>query len=341
MTVKQITAGQDSFLDIVANLVGVLIILVVVVGAQAKVAWQPAEPTSDLSAEILDVQTQLESTAIHATKLELDSQQLEEQIKEQVVVNLQLGDLRHQMLVQIQMVEQQLARQKLERRQKLSAQQQAELDRRTEQRMLEQQLAEKNVAFNAVAAASQPKSEVIEHFPNPIAKTVFAEEIHFQLRGGKLAYVPLDELVNRMKSEWKVKAEKLQQSSHIVETVGPIQNFRLQYELAAAVMQQSSPQGVVERTAIRFEGFSIFPSSDALGSTVDEALGDNSEFQSVLRRYPPGKTTVSLWIYPDSYTQYNQLKNWLYENGYQIACWPLDADKRIAGGPNGFRTSAQ
>ena len=35
MAIREITTGQDSFLDIVANLVGVLIILVVIVGAQA------------------------------------------------------------------------------------------------------------------------------------------------------------------------------------------------------------------------------------------------------------------------------------------------------------------
>ena len=31
--------GQDSFLDIVANLVGILIILVMVIGVRAKGAW--------------------------------------------------------------------------------------------------------------------------------------------------------------------------------------------------------------------------------------------------------------------------------------------------------------
>ncbi len=35
--------GQDSFLDIVANLVGILIILVMIVGAQAKDAMIQAE----------------------------------------------------------------------------------------------------------------------------------------------------------------------------------------------------------------------------------------------------------------------------------------------------------
>ena len=48
--------GQDSFLDVVANLVGILIILIMVVGARAKDAWvQSAEqPASDEVKELGD-----------------------------------------------------------------------------------------------------------------------------------------------------------------------------------------------------------------------------------------------------------------------------------------------
>ena len=49
MSLRNLDDGQDSFLDIIANLVGVLIILVVIVGAQATanfVSKQDAEPAS-------------------------------------------------------------------------------------------------------------------------------------------------------------------------------------------------------------------------------------------------------------------------------------------------------
>lgn len=96
---------------------------------------------------------------------------------------------------------------------------------------------------------------------------------------------------------------------------------------------------------IQFNGFQLFPASENLGVPVAEALVDSdqqtSEFAYALRRFPPGKTTVSLWVYPDSFAEYNQVKNWLYDRGYQVACWPLNHDKWISGGPNGFRTSAQ
>jgi effector-binding domain-containing protein len=97
----------------------------------------------------------------------------------------------------------------------------------------------------------------------------------------------------------------------------------------------------MDRKAIRFDGFTIFPSSENVGTPVEQSLTGPSEFRDVIRRFPPGKTTVSVWIYPDSYAEYNRLKSWLYEQHYQIACWPLAAGKHISGGPNGLRTSAQ
>ena len=41
------TPGQDSFLDVVANLVGILIILVMVVGMQARQAMEQAASQTD------------------------------------------------------------------------------------------------------------------------------------------------------------------------------------------------------------------------------------------------------------------------------------------------------
>ena len=66
-------AGEDSFLDIVANLVGVLIILVVVVGAKAgtriqEVVEQPAEGQS-----LTELQEKHEKARRHARNLLKDN----------------------------------------------------------------------------------------------------------------------------------------------------------------------------------------------------------------------------------------------------------------------------
>ena len=340
MSVKQITTGQDSFLDIVANLVGVLIILVVVVGANASSSWQAAGPDEALISTEFEMSEELNDLSGQAKRLELDNHQLEQKIAGEAAAVAQLASVRQQMLVELQIVEQQIDQKKQERRQDLDQQQQLELDLIEKQTALKTEL-ESIVAETLAIQASQPKSEVIDHHPNPIAKTVFSEEVHFHLRDGKISYVPFDALVQRMKSEWKVKAEKLKRANQTLETVGPIAGYRLQYELVSTTIEQPTPQGIVTRQGVQFDRFSIFPASGLPGVEIEAALQDQSEFRSVLARYVPGKTTVSVWVYPDSYGQYNQVKDWLYEEGFQVACWPLDFGRRISGGPNGFRTSAQ
>ena len=340
MSVKQITVGQDSFLDIVANLVGVLIILIVVIGAQAQSAWDSEPADTEVTSAPEEMLRKLSLAADQVRKLEIDNAELEAQVSRESSVVAGLSEVRHRMLVQIEMIERDLAEKKLARRQQLDAQQQAELTRLEEQKKLAAKLASVEAETRALEV-NLPESEVIDHFPNPIAKTVFSDEIHFQLRGGRIVYVPMDELVNKMRSEWKVKAEKLRRSNRTIETVGPVDNFRLQYELESETISVPTQRGSVGRQFVRFNRFSLVPLNEFLGENVDRALTEGAMFVSRLNRLTPSKTTVSIWVYPDSYSEYNQLKDWLYQNGFQVACWPMDFNKRISGGPNGFRTSAQ
>ena len=62
-----------------------------------------------------------------------------------------------------------------------------------------------------------------------------------------------------------------------------------------------------------------------------------SDFQIV----GPDRTTISVWVYPDSYDEFMTLKKELHRQGFQIASWPLEHGRPISGGPRGFKTSAQ
>jgi hypothetical protein len=337
MSIKQITTGQDSFLDIVANLVGVLIILVVVIGAQASSAWSSAEssaePNTDRRQQIVK---RLDAASSQLKSLESDNNQIEKKIDDEMRVVANLTNTRHQMLVQLRIVEKEVEARRREKLKQLNDRQKAALLENERRVALEDELANIRSELKALDAY-QPKSETIDHYPNPIAKTVFTDEIHFQIRNGKIAFVPLNELVSRMKSEWKFKAEKLRGASRTLETVGPIENFRLQYELRSVVAEPVHAR----RQMVRFERFTIFPTTERIGEAVTQSSLGQSRLVNRVSQLAPEKTTVSLWVYPDSFTQYNLVKDWLYEQGYQVACWPLDFDRRISGGPNGFRTSAQ
>ena len=72
-------SGNDSFLDIVANLVGILIILVVVVGTHATAAQQPV-PDQQIETEFARVQRELSSARDVVAKLYEDNHQQEKQV---------------------------------------------------------------------------------------------------------------------------------------------------------------------------------------------------------------------------------------------------------------------
>jgi hypothetical protein len=276
--------------------------------------------------------------------LEKAHDDLNAETQRQMMATARLNQVRHEMLVQIDIAERLLAEKQQAREAQLSEKHLQEQNWLQQQQQLERKLQEIDKSLKAVAAATQPKSEVIEHYPNPIAKTVFTEEIHFQIKAGRIVFVPLDELLNRMKAEVESKVQLLRQSPQVTSIVGPIKNFQLEYELVGELIRQPTANGVLERTMVQFNGFQLIPSSDELGIPVAQELDEStsrSEFRSILQRYAANKTTVSLWVYPDSYGEYNAVKNWLYKQGYQVACWPLSADKKISGSPSGFRTSAQ
>jgi hypothetical protein len=353
MSQNNISVGQDSFLDIIANLVGVLIILVVVVGAQAKSAWQTQTqkaqvetidaPDIEAHAQLVEQLTQqIRSSSDVATKLKADNEDLELQIREQEILAAQKAEIRHALLLRTEMIKREIDQRRSELDEK--GQEIASLQNQRAALAFELSEIEKETAAIQVSF-SQPEIETIDHYPNPIAETVFSKEVHFRLADGKISYVPMDELIERMKSEWKFKAEKLMHSNATLETVGPIGNFRMQYELEAndlPTSRNSSPSP--GQRSVRFKRFVLHPVNRSAGETVGDALSgqtQNSQWNSILRGYEPASTTVSIWVYPDSFSEHAEIKNWLHEKGFKMASWPLSPGKQISGGPEGFRTSAQ
>ena len=347
--INNLNDGQDSFLDIVANLVGILIILVVIVGASVSNRSQQAliQPDPELEAEYTKTIQQIENESYLTHKLRTDNQQLEQQVLEQNRLAAQLATQRHRKLVQAETLRLQAEEIQSKIDAKLASfdeatrkNQQAQIQLAAAEKALTTELKDTEAQAAALAASFKPtKTKQLKHYPSPIAKTVFSEEIHFRLVDGKLSYVPLEQLLALMKDEWRFKAEqRLTHSNHTVETVGPLDGFRLQYQLTAV---ENGPAGARQGRSITFDRFRVIPQPNQSSETVAAALAEGSRFRSILSRHEPRRTTVSIWLYPDGFSDHRTIKSWLHENGYQIASWPLDHGRHIAGGPNGFKTSAQ
>ncbi len=333
---EQLNVGEDSFMDTIANLVGVLIILVAIVSLHAEKIVVPRTNPAAHQQEQQQLAAALSAVTQTANALELDSQHLEQDLAAEQRLTASLAEERRQKMIWLELARRQISEQKAA----LDEQARQRLELVAEESRLQQQLQQVQMRRRAQAAAA-PREIDLVHYPTPIAKTVFSDEVHFRLENGKLCYVPLNELLEQMKAEWKYKAEKLGQDPSTVEWIGPIDNFRMEYELVAESPDPNLPLDPNRGMIVRFNKFLITPIEPQPGEPLAAALEEGSQFRQRLSRLPPGKTTISIWVYPESYESLLTLRTWLREQGYQTACWPLESGRPITGGPNGLRTTAQ
>ena len=83
------------------------------------------------------------------------------------------------------------------------------------------------------------------------------------------------------------------------------------------------------------------PVSDDLGELVKTALQPNSQFQARLGIEDPQNTTITVWVYPDSFEQFHSLKSQLYKQGFLTAARPMPAGRLMGGSPRGTRSAAE
>jgi hypothetical protein len=328
--------GQDSFLDTIANLVGVLIILVMVVGAHARKLSVADHACATEKSQLETLREEVGKSQATEQNVRSDYEALQRQIAAEEEL-LQVKSLaRTQILTALTEAERELD-------QRQATIDQAKLDtisRQLQWRELQQYLSDVE-RRTAAAMTAEPSTKAIEHLPTPIAKTVFRDDVHFRLKAGRLAYVPMEGLVQQMRNEMELKAEKLATTPRIVEMVGPLDGFRLQYELVARRVTQQTQVGPVTGRSIELDHFSIQPLGENIGEPLEAALEAGSAFQARLASLQPERHTISVWVYPDSFAEFNRFKRWLYDRGFQTAAWPLSNGALISGGPNGFRATAQ
>ncbi len=71
------------------------------------------------------------------------------------------------------------------------------------------------------------------------------------------------------------------------------------------------------------------------------ALEQGSDFRRSLAKILPGRTTITIWVYPDGFDAFRQIRKELYRLGYTIAARPLPPGASISGSPEGSKSAAQ
>jgi hypothetical protein len=325
--------NADSFLDIVASVVSIMIVMVLMVGLRIK------NTPVDLAAAGLETKADGQLTADLALEGSLRRDVLQaaaevRQVQQAVAVR---GRQRDAIALAVSLLER-----------KAEAPGQSPPADTPQDRALRNDLSAARLELDEtnrqrIAVETAPADVVqVANYPTPLSRTVDGPELQFQLRGGRLAAIPLDRLLEKLRSGMKYQMYKLEDRTEFTETVGPEGGFCLRYTM---MRKNFTPEEVREHHSTGFYGrlkrYTLVPVSENLGEPVEDALKENSQLRRVLAEHAGEHPTITIWTYPEGFAAFRRLKEELHRLGFATAGRPLPPDTPIGASLEGTKSAAE
>jgi hypothetical protein len=334
----------DSFLDLVTNVVGIIIRLILVtwVGARsyhASMQWLELEPlppaqtpqvTDDpLNARIEQSKADLDDakTRLLAQLKELQSAEIEQkasgaQFKRLVVLRLALeGEIKA-------------------------------LEAKGSERG--GQIKQASLSIEDVRKASRKLLDEIKAFEKgprvtkqlkyhaPLSKPVQAEEMFFECKGGRVTYIDLPSFLQEVKLSFDDVAKELHTTYRVERRTAAVGPYRLRYVIErerSALDAGPTPGSSGFRYGL--SEWTVEALTPDRGESQEQALKVKSDFRQLVDNLDPNLTTVTFWVYPDSFELFRHLRDHLYERGHDVAGRPLPPGAPIAASRFGSASRGQ
>jgi hypothetical protein len=347
--IREIPFSFDSFLDIVANVVGIIIrlILVVWVGARSYSSLQYATKTEAGTSAVSPAQEITdpleEELARQRSGLEGSRQRLLEQLrqlgrleKDELQLKGELATLDAR-AASLTLEQQDLAKTFATRETivKQAALSEAELRRRSKD--LDEEI-------RRLAQMEPPKK--LLHYRTPVSRTVQSEELFFECKKGHVTFIDISALLLEVRRRNEENANLLRttwQASDVIPAVGAFQ-LRYTLERERDILDAMSSTARPEASGTFRYGLSewqIEPVAPTRGETGDAALAPGSEFRQAVDGVDPQLTTITFWVYPDSFELFRRLRDYLYEREVMVAGRPLPDGVPIASSRRGTASRGQ
>jgi hypothetical protein len=329
---REIEFSFDSFLDVVANVVGIILRLILVawVGARSYKAVAPAALpalTKEEIAELPDPQDPL-APELERQRRELAETQarLLEQLKEwqklrqdSTLTSEELARL----TAQVQVVD--TDRKNIEDK----TRQDAQTVRNAALSLQEIRERSQRIVSEIEALRKAPASKQTLRYSTPVSHPLQSEELLFECRSGRISFIDYGKFMAEIESVLNGgdKLRGLQRFSSVTEQVGP---FRMRY-----LVEADSYTG---KASLSWE---IEPVAFVRGESVEQALAPGSEFRRVIDSIEPASTAVTLCVYPDSFPLYRKVRDYMHERDIVVAGRPLPEGASIAASRHGTASRGQ
>lgn len=323
--------GEDAFMDTIANLVGIIIILIVIVSAGTNTA---ARVFSEKQAEEAsrEIEQPLDSAVNIQKDLVRQIDQLQQHNLEVAYRNAEREVIMRKVLIAKQMIEDEKA--------ELDDATKADIAAQQSMNEMERKLAELQQQQGDNHSRDKPVV-ILKHLPTPMAKTVFGKEMHIMVRNNQVSVIPWDRLVDMLKTDARTAVNRSSRKERIVDKLGPVEGYIMEYTLVSKRGMVSNGSSTAMAQMIELDKFELEPTSEIMAETLQQSLSISGRLRAEMSAYIPQQTTITAWVYPDSFEMFRQLKELLYQEGFMTAARPMPEGFRIGASPRGAHSSAQ
>jgi hypothetical protein len=193
----------------------------------------------------------------------------------------------------------------------------------------------------AIERVPQTKSKALMA-KSAVAKPTDGTEYHFEVRGGRVAFIDIDRLVEMVKTDARNRLRSGGvQRGRLSNTVGPVGSFSLHYELGRSLPDALAEIVDSRESSYNLLGWEIAPEGNNRGESYEATRAPSSTYARAINRLSPGKDTVTMWIYPDGFPLYRKLRDDLHARGFLVAARPLPEGTKIRGSPVGSVSAGQ
>jgi hypothetical protein len=351
---REIEFSFDSFLDVVANVCGIIIRLILVTWAGSR-AYHTANAERGLSEPVAITASARPATPAlreiadpldddlrrHRAELAEEQERLLQKLKQFEWLRasnenaekeiLGLAAAGHEAVaVQTNLAKAAAAKTSEVQAAQLSL---ADLQRRS-----------KKVADELAELEKQPPPTKVLHYRTPLSHPVHTDELHFECQRGRISYLDVDGFVVEIKRGLDDKAAQLKNQWRVESTTGAIGAFCLHYVVERmpgtldGVGGMPNPEGLFRYGVT---GWVAEPIAADRGETLKAALAPGSEFRRQIEAVDPEHAVVTLWVYPDSFGLYRALRDYMHERGIEVAGRPLPIGASIASSRDGTASRGQ
>src|SRR5438132_1985676 len=347
---REIPFSFDSFLDIVANVVGVIIRLILVV-------WVGARSYSSIQHLIKPAATKPQAEAA----MQISADPLQEEF---VHHQKELADAQERLLAQLRLV-QQVEHDEAQLRTTLAGLEVRRQELAEEQTGLGQEAAQRRRAATGAALTSaeiQARSRklaedirTLEQLPppkktlryrTPLSRPLQSEELLFECNQGRVTFIDIGALLQEVRQSMDEEGKLLRTQWQVEGVSGTAGAFRLRYvvERERGILDAVGGNLAPEASGHFRYGLSewhLEPVALARGEALARALQPGSDFRQIVDGIDPQLTAVTFWVYPDSFDVFRRLRDFLYERDIVVAGRPLPDGIPIASSRRGTLSRGQ